>query len=110
VDAREQRLAKNETIFRDLNDRIEEIAGAQGTDEHTFEFLCECSNIDCTLRLRLTLAAYEQARTDAAAFVVAPGHELPEIENVVFRSDDYQLVRKFGEAAELAEDRDSRSS
>jgi hypothetical protein len=78
-------------------------------DRHVFEFLCECSNIDCTLRLPLTLAAYERVRVDPTQFVVAPGHDLPEIEDVVHRADGYQVVRKHGEAAELAEDRDPRS-
>lgn len=109
MDARVQRLANNEAIFRDVNERIEEVAAAQAIDEHVFEFLCECSNIDCTLRLPLTLAAYERVRDDSAQFVVAPGHDLPEIEAVVYRAKGYQIVRKQGEAAELAEDRDPRS-
>jgi hypothetical protein len=109
VDAREQRLAKNETIFRDVNERIEETAAAQAIDPHLFEFLCECSNIDCTLRLPLTLAAYEQARADPTQFVVAPGHDLPEIEEVVHRAEGYQVVRKAGEAAEVAEEHDPRN-
>ncbi len=108
VDERERRLAKNETLFRDVNDKIEEIAVAHGSDEHEYEFMCECSNIDCNLRVRLTLGAYEQARSDPTVFLAAPGHELPEIEDVIFRCDEYQLVRKFGEAAELAEERDPR--
>ena len=109
MDAREERLAKNETLFRDLNERISQVAAAQLTDDHVYEFLCECSNADCTLRLKLTLAEYEAVRRDPVLFVVAPGHELPEIEHVVARSDGYQLVRKEGEAAELAEERDPRS-
>ena len=70
-------LAKNEVIFRDLNERIAHIAAPHG-DDHVYEFLCECSNVDCTLRLPLTLAAYEEVRAVPTQFVVAPGHELPE--------------------------------
>jgi hypothetical protein len=109
MDERERRLAKNESVFRAVNERIEQIAGEQGTDEHEFAFFCECSNVDCTLQLLLTLAQYEAARRDPAVFVVAPGHELPEIEEVVLRAAGYQLVRKHGEAAKLAEELDPRS-
>src|SRR5207237_4476201 len=109
VDERERRLAKNEALFRELNERIEQVAIGQAEDAHVFEFLCECSNIDCTLRLKLTLAAYEHARENPDRFIVAPGHELPEIEEVVFHGDGYEVVRKHGEAAELAEERDPRS-
>jgi hypothetical protein len=110
MDAREERLAKNEIVFRDVNERIEDLAEAQGAREvPDYGFLCECSNVDCTLRLRLTLAAYEQARSEPSQFVVALGHELPEIEEVVFVGNDYQIVRKQGSAAMLAEERDPRS-
>jgi hypothetical protein len=112
MDAREERLAKNEIVFRDVNERIEDMAVAQAQllrDERDLGFLCECSNVDCTLRLRLTLTDYEQARSDPAQFVVALGHELPEIEEVVFIDDGYQVVRKQGAAAVIAEESDPRS-
>jgi hypothetical protein len=41
--------------------------------------------------------------------VVAPGHELPEIEIVVARRSAYQIVRKEGEAAEFVTEHDPRS-
>jgi hypothetical protein len=112
MDAREERLAKNEIVFRDVNERIEDMAVAQALllrDQRDLGFLCECSNVDCTLRLRLTLTDYEQARSDPAQFVVALGHELPEIEEVAFIGDGYQVVRKEGAAAMIAEESDPRS-
>jgi len=110
VDAREKRLVSNEAMFREVNERIEEIAVLHGQpqDEHVYEFLCECSNVDCTLRVQLTVGAYEQVRQDSTQFLVAGGHELPEIEDVVFRCPEYQIVRKRGEAAALAEAEDPR--
>lgn len=113
VDAREERLVENEAMFRSINERIEEIAQAQAegpTDGHIYEFLCECSNADCTLRLPLSATAYELVRRDPTQFVVAPGHDLPEIEVVVFRTRDYQVVRKQGEAADVAAEEDPRST
>ena len=109
MDARERRLAENETIFRSVNERIEQLARPQGNDAHVFEFLCECSNLDCTLRLPLTLREYEAIRLDPTVFVVAPGHELPEIEDVLRTTATHQVVKKHGEAAELVTGRDPRS-
>ncbi len=111
MDAREERLANNEILFRDINERIASIAEPQSSpgDNHVYEFLCECSNIGCDLRLPITLAAYEEVREDPARFVVAPGHELPEIEIVISRSDGYQVVRKEGDAADLVTEKDPRS-
>ena len=105
MDAREQRLVKNESVFRDVNERIAESAQAQALrDQRDLGFLCECSNVDCTLRLQLSIGEYEEARLDPAQFVVAPGHELPEIEEVVFVGQDFQIVRKQGAAAVMAEE------
>jgi hypothetical protein len=109
MDAREERLAKNEIVFREINERIEEAAETLDFDDHVFEFICECSNADCNLRLPLTIAQYEEARRDPAQFVVATGHELPEIEQVVLRARDYQVVRKTGAAGEMAEEHDRRT-
>jgi hypothetical protein len=108
VDERERRLVENERLFRDVNEAIERVAAAHGADAHVYEFLCECSNLDCDLMIEMSLAAYEGARADPAVFVVAIGHELPEIEDVVHREGGYQLVKKRGEAAALAEEEDPR--
>ena len=110
MDSRETRLARNETLFREVNERIEEAVGRAGRDDsHVYEFLCECSNADCTLLLPLTIVEYEVVRSDPRQFVVAPGHELPEIETVVARNRGYEIVRKAGEAAEFVAERDPRS-
>jgi len=102
VDAREKRLAQNETLFREVNERIEDLALTQTDEDDAYEFLCECSNAHCDLRLSLPLSTYEKARSDGAVFIVAAGHDLPEIEDVVLRGSGFQLVRKHGQAAELA--------
>jgi hypothetical protein len=109
MDEREKRLAKNETLFRSVNERIEKIAAPGGDDGHHFEFFCECSNAACNLLLPLTLAQYESVRKNARHFVVAPGHDLPEIEMVVARERTYQVVTKVGEAAEYVTERDPRA-
>jgi hypothetical protein len=109
MDAREERLARNETLFRSVNENIESAAASERTDDHVFEFFCECSNVDCNLLLPMTVAEYEQVRADPKQFVVAPGHELPEIEAVVTRTNSYQVVVKEGEAAEFVTEHDPRS-
>ena len=110
MDAREKRLAQNESLFRSVNERIEEAAVSGGVDdEHRFEFFCECSNADCNLLLPMTLSEYEGIRHNPVLFIVAPGHELPEIETVVLRRGAYQIVTKRGEAAAFVAEHDPRS-
>jgi hypothetical protein len=109
MDARDERLTRNELLFRDLNEQVEFVATPLGPDARTYEFFCECPDVDCTLRLPITLAAYENVRSDPTLFVVAPGHDRPEIEEVFDRTDAYQIVRKRGGAARLAVSDDPRS-
>ncbi len=109
MDAREERLAKNEVVFREINERVSELAASHGSDAHVYTFFCECSNADCTLQIELTRGAYEQVRAHGARFIIATGHELPEIEHVVERNDGWWVVQKQEEAAELARELDPRS-
>lgn len=108
MDPRQRRLAENEMIFREVNERVRAIASAHGDDDHVYEFYCECSNADCTFQVRAGLTDYEAVRAEPARFLIAPKHELPEIEVVVERSDEWWVVEKVGEAAELAEELDPR--
>lgn len=109
MDSRETRLARNETLFREVNERIEIAVGRLGRqDEHVYEFICECSNADCNLLLPMQLTEYEGIRRSPTLFIVAPGHELPEIETVVLQRGAYQVVTKRGEAADYVTERDPR--
>ena len=109
MDEREERMARNEILFRDVNERVRAIAAAHGTDDHVYEFYCECSNTDCTFHVGATLAQYEAVRAHSNRFLIAPDHDLPEIEEVVERTDRWWVVEKKGEAAELAEELDERN-
>lgn len=108
MDARDQRLAQNETLFREVNERVEAVAHQLG-DDIPYEFLCECANVDCTFRLELPIAVYERIRADPRQFVVLPLHFTPEIEELVAEEDTYWVVRKSGEAGEYVERLDPRS-
>ena len=109
MDAREERLARNEALFRDVNERVRAIAAQHGAEPHVYQFFCECANVDCTFQLDVTLAEYESVRARSNRFLVAPDHWLPEVETVVEKNDRWWAVEKHGDAAELAEELDPRS-
>ena len=109
--AREDRIARNEALFRSVNERVRELvtsAGALGSDPSA-SFVCECGNADCTATVELTVAEYEQVREDPTHFFVVPGHESPEVEEVVERHERYDVVRKHSHEAQIAIDTDPRS-
>ena len=106
---RDVRKAENESLFRNVNERIEDTAVRWGTADETIAFVCECSNIDCTVRVELRIPEYEQLRGDPAQFVVAPGHADLAIEEVVQTFRHFEVVRKLGAAAAQAEADDPRA-
>jgi hypothetical protein len=104
----EERLAKNEALFRALNENIRDLAsGLRGREP--FEFICECATSGCFERLSLTLEEYERIRQDGTHFLLAKGHEDIAIEQVVARSDGYVVVEKDGVAGLVADEGDPRA-
>jgi hypothetical protein len=105
-----RRVGLNESIFRQVNEQIESLNRGFGGESRTMTAICECADGDCTDRLEISVAEYENVRADARRYIVVPGHELPEFETVVERSDGYDVVEKHeGPSAELAEETDPRS-
>jgi hypothetical protein len=94
-----QRIAHNEANARDLNERL-----GVGT------FMCECGDSACHQTIRMPMGVYSSIRADARRFMVSPGHEMLEAEDVVIRKDDWYVVRKHDAVADVVEQRDPRSS
>jgi hypothetical protein len=104
---RHERLARNETIFREVNERIEELA--QRGELDSLQILCECGNGDCKEPLRVSVAEYERVRQEPTDFFVASGHVIPAIERVIDTGQRFDVVRKLAEEGELARKTDPRS-
>jgi hypothetical protein len=100
----EARLARNEVMFRAINERIRELADRfQHLGDEDIAFVCECADETCVERVQLTQNQYDDVRAIPARFVVVPGHEAtPLVERVVFRSETFVIVRKIGIAADVA--------
>lgn len=87
-----KRIARTESLFRDVNERIAEVAGRLGS--HDAEFVCECADTGCGERIPVALHEYEQVRADGARFLVAPGHEEPVYERVLMQAPEHQVIAK----------------
>jgi PHD/YefM family antitoxin component YafN of YafNO toxin-antitoxin module len=109
----ERRRARNEALFREVNERIAELETGRGgydrDDSLLTGFVCECPREDCSEMLEVTRGQYEGVRDDPRRFLVLPGHEDGDIAKVVERHESYLVVEKTGEAAAIAEEQDPRS-
>ena len=102
MDERDERIAKNETMFRAANRELADQEEGGGADQ-LIEVLCECGRQGCSGVIALTVADYDGVHSQDDRFVVVPGHESTEIEKVVEERDGYLVVDKFGEAEDIVE-------
>jgi hypothetical protein len=91
-----QRVAMNEATFRKVNEGMEAGQDPNGL----LTFVCECGRMGCNRLIELTRVEYEDVRTDPRRFAIIDGHEIPEVEDVVARTDRYTVVMKRGEPEE----------
>jgi hypothetical protein len=97
------RKARNQALFREVNDRIAELAAQFEVASGPQSFVCECSQLGCTELVQLPAAAYRRLRDNPTTFLVLTGHEDLDHETVVERTAGYLLVRnKLGVASQIA--------
>lgn len=106
--SREERVAKNEVLFREVNERIQEAAQRADFPGPTL-FICECGREECAEPIELSLEDYELVRAEATRFAIATSHAIEDVERVVECRDRYMVVEKIERAAEIARENDPRS-
>jgi hypothetical protein len=104
----EDRVARNESIAREVNEAIEHGRGPADV-QAPLAFRCECGRFGCNKLIEVPMGEYERVRAHPRQFLVATGHQQPEYETVVYAGDTYSVVEKQDEAGRQAEARDPRS-
>jgi hypothetical protein len=109
VDARGERIGRNEALFRQVNERLKEIGESFSLVTESVDFVCECGSASCAAPIRMTVEEYERIRSEPELFFVVPGHEDEDMESVVESHDRYDVVRKgAGPPARLARETNPR--
>ena len=104
----EDRVARNESIAREVNEAIEHGRGPADVLAPV-AFRCECGRLGCNKLIEVTMGDYERVRAHPRQFLIVTGHEQPEFETVVYAGENYSVVEKQDEAGREAEARDPRS-
>jgi hypothetical protein len=108
VSSQEERVARNESTTRQINEDIEQAHQGASPPDHV-RILCECGREDCDRVIAITLAEYESVRADPRQFAVAHDHVLADLEQVVAETDRYAVVAKReGTPAAVAVEEDPR--
>jgi hypothetical protein len=105
---REESLARNEAISREINEGLER-GQSTGPPDRYVRMVCECANAGCDRLIAITIAEYEGVRRDPTHFAVVKPHVAPDVERIVEETTRYVVVEKGGPAAKIAEEQDPRS-
>ena len=99
---REERIAKNEPVVRQINEEIEQ---ARESRHHSsfMDIVCECGYEKCESIIALTKDEYERIRNNPRQFCVVEGHVIQDVEAIVEENDRFVIVAKReGTPAEVA--------
>jgi hypothetical protein len=98
------RAARNQSLFREINERVKQLNDGFSMVLPVGEWICECADDTCVERIALSAEAYEEVRANGTHFIVAPSdeHVYPDVERVTERNEPYWVVEKFGRAGEDA--------
>jgi hypothetical protein len=109
MEERERRIGLNEAVFREANERIREVNETFATITDELVFVCECGSGTCTEKISMPPGEYEALRAEPTHFAIVPGHEIPDVEQVVGQRQDYAIVKKHkGVPRHIAEVTDPR--
>lgn len=108
IDTRRERAARNQSLFREVNEQIVQLSHRYRDERRPNAYLCECLKADCTATIELPYDEYERMRANGNRFFVLPGHEDLAVEDVVETTPLYVVVEKIGVAREFALSADPR--
>lgn len=97
------RAAEVETLFREVNERVRELNETLEPHVEYGTWVCECDDPACLARIAMTQAEYAELRAHPTHFAITPDeqHLDPAVETVVRKTDNFWVVEKRGEAADV---------
>jgi hypothetical protein len=90
-------------LFRSVNDRIRELGENLLDSVEEIDFTCECEDAKCIGPIRMRVAQFAAIEGVKNRFIVLPGHEVLEVEDVVAERESFVIVSKRGAGADFVE-------
>lgn len=79
---------------RTMMKTAEQFVEGDEKQETAVEFICECSDADCQKPILVSIPTFEQILKQKNRFLIKPGHDQSDIEEVVERQNGYHIVEK----------------
>lgn len=99
---REVRAARNQALFRAVNEKLRELNEAFSSVTETYAIACECADTTCVETLQIAMDDYLEVRENPDRFVVLRAHVFPDVERTVAQNDGYCVVEKNADVQSVA--------
>ena len=100
---REIRAARNQALFRAVNDKMLELNKVFEQFVGSYSIACECSRLDCVTLIEILPDAYRAVRDSPRTFAVCAEHVQEDVERIVSTDDGYAVVEVLGHGVRIAE-------
>jgi hypothetical protein len=80
------------SLFREVNERICGVTSGFTVLSDRYDLFCECGRADCLERLVVPAEIYARARHDGRIYLVRPGHESSQEDQVLEIRRAYSVV------------------
>jgi len=100
---RDLRAARNEVLFRAVNEKLRELNEAFSDVSETYAIARECADVGCVETLHVGMQEYLAAREHSRQFFVLRAHVYPSVERVVSGMDGYVVVEKTAAVSEITD-------
>jgi hypothetical protein len=107
---REVRAARNQSLFRAVNEKITHANEALAWLSGTLVIACECADTTCVQTLEIEPEAYTALRSHPNRFAVLPGHVYLDVEREVTASNGYIVVEKNAAVEHIVQATDPRGA
>ena len=91
---REACAAQNELVFRAVNEQIVKMTDRFRAQLSDIDIVCECADTSCVGTIRIDADEFAEVERVDGSFLVLPGHEDEEVEEVLRRGGKYFVVLK----------------
>lgn len=108
LDFNSKQQRRNQILFREVNERVRELAAPLLGVRKEGEFLCECGHEACTETIRLDVEEYEAVRASPHRFVMVPGHQDGKVEATPVQGNGRFVVVERSAFREQAASHDPR--
>jgi hypothetical protein len=100
---RELRAARNQSLFRAVNEKLRELNDTFAEVSETYAIACECADVGCVETLHIVMQQYVDVREHPSRFVVLKDHVFPEVERVIAQNNGYVVVEKNADVSHITE-------